>query len=441
LSKTFNIISTTVALLALLSCQPAESPSSDTNQNSGVTAPAAPTNLTATPGNGEASFTWSASTGATSYELRYTTATSFVWDAATPVAGSVISGYQLKDLSNGQAYLVAVRAVNSAGASPVSAVVTVTPQADLPAAPTIGSNAVWSGQVTISWAAVDGVTDYRVRVIDSSGSTVKNEVVTTLGYTATGLTDGASYAFVVASVAAAGESAGSSPVVLRPVSQLGTDGALDGTWTWSETRTQPTVRTLTVKHTFSGADYSAEETNPDNAGDHLWLKGSFEYRAVDKAVVVTVTQQSTDNTSWTILETPRIVVYRNLLINGRWHPDAWVRASDGHELGGTWRTVGVQSEAEPSTFYLVEYVFPASDNTVTVNARPLVTDPDTGFLTVGAATKTATDTFTRTGTSPDVTVNFADQDLSLKLTFLSTDLIDAGELDTPARTGTLFTQP
>ncbi|MDM5279606.1 glycoside hydrolase family 6 protein [Paenibacillus silvae] len=91
----------------------------------GATAPAAPTALTATPGNAQVSLSWTASTGATSYNVKraLSAAGPFVNVASNVTATSYID----TSLTNGTTYYYVVSAVNAAGQSANSAAVSATP--------------------------------------------------------------------------------------------------------------------------------------------------------------------------------------------------------------------------------------------------------------------------------------------------------------------------
>ena len=91
------------------------------------TIPAPPTGLTATPGNAQVSLSWTASAGATSYNvLRSTTSGSGYVSVGTPTTTSFTNN---TGLTNGTTYFFVVRAVNSAGTSGNSAQVSATPTA------------------------------------------------------------------------------------------------------------------------------------------------------------------------------------------------------------------------------------------------------------------------------------------------------------------------
>jgi fibronectin type 3 domain-containing protein len=94
---------------------------------SGGGAPAAPTNLTATPGNTQVSLSWTASSGATSYNIyRGTSSGNETTTVATGVTGT---SYTNTGLSNGTMYYYRITATNSSGTSGYSNEASATPTA------------------------------------------------------------------------------------------------------------------------------------------------------------------------------------------------------------------------------------------------------------------------------------------------------------------------
>jgi hypothetical protein len=90
-------------------------------------APPAPTALTATPGNAQVSLSWTASPGATSYQVyRGTAPGGETLYASPPGAGTT---YVDSAVNNGTTYYYDVTAVNSGGVSPRSTEVSATPTA------------------------------------------------------------------------------------------------------------------------------------------------------------------------------------------------------------------------------------------------------------------------------------------------------------------------
>src|SRR5208337_4572358 len=73
-------------------------------------APAAPSGATATPGNSQATVSWSAVTGATSYDLYWSTTTGVTKDNGTKIA-NVTSPYTQTGLTNGTTYYYVLTAI------------------------------------------------------------------------------------------------------------------------------------------------------------------------------------------------------------------------------------------------------------------------------------------------------------------------------------------
>ncbi len=96
-------------------------------------APAAPTGLTATAASGQVTLTWTAASGASSYNAYWGTATGVTPKAGTRLA-AVTSGYVHAGLTNAIAHFYVVTAVNSAGEGAASAQASATPTAAVTAA-------------------------------------------------------------------------------------------------------------------------------------------------------------------------------------------------------------------------------------------------------------------------------------------------------------------
>jgi len=129
-------------------------PSGQASATPQVAAPAAPIGLSATPGDGQLTATWSTVATATSYNLYYST-TFGAGTSGTKVAG-VTSPATITGLTDGFTYYLVVTAVNGGGESPPSAQAFATPQA-APLAPSIvsatsftptGANVQWNAPLT-----------------------------------------------------------------------------------------------------------------------------------------------------------------------------------------------------------------------------------------------------------------------------------------------------
>src|SRR5208283_874832 len=184
----------------------------------GTQAPIAPTGLTATAGNASVKLSWTASAGATSYNVyRGTTAGG---ESTTALAtGITATSYTDTTASNGTIYYYKVAAVNAGGTSPLSSEVSATPEPSAPIAPTGLTATAGNASVKLSWTASGGATSYNVY----RGTTASGEATPALatGITATSYTDttasnGTIYYYKVAAVNAGGTSPLSSEVSATP---------------------------------------------------------------------------------------------------------------------------------------------------------------------------------------------------------------------------------
>jgi hypothetical protein len=88
--------------------------------------PTAPTGVTATAGNSQVTIGWDSVSGATSYNLYYSTSSSVTKLNGTKMSG-VTSPYTKTSLTNGTTYYIVVTALNGGGESADSARVSATP--------------------------------------------------------------------------------------------------------------------------------------------------------------------------------------------------------------------------------------------------------------------------------------------------------------------------
>ena len=179
--------------------------------------PSAPTGLTVTAGNAQASLSWTAPTGViaqapiTDYREQYSTNNGTTWTTFTAAASTATSA-TVTGLTNGTAYLFRVAAVNGVGTGAYTAASSsVTPAAGTPPnAPTSLTATAGNAQIALSWTApsapgTSAISGYTVEYTPSGGSaqTVSTGSTST-SYTLTGLTNGTAYTVRVAGVSAAG---------------------------------------------------------------------------------------------------------------------------------------------------------------------------------------------------------------------------------------------
>jgi fibronectin type 3 domain-containing protein len=183
-------------------------------------APAAPTGLIVTPGNGNVTLNWTASSGASNYTVeRSTTNGSGYTTLATGVSATT---YQDTTVANGTTYYYVVVAANAGGSSGTSTQASATPLPPAPSAPTGLAAAPGNATVGLTWAASSGATSYIVQRSSTSGSgyAIINGTVATASFTDTGLTNGNTYYYVVAAANIGGTSANSAQVSATPTQTL-----------------------------------------------------------------------------------------------------------------------------------------------------------------------------------------------------------------------------
>jgi hypothetical protein len=192
-------------------------------------APAAPTGLTATPGNGRVDLSWNPVAGAQSYLLQRATSA----DGPYTSVGTGISGTAFSDtgVTNGVTYYYKVAASGAGGTSAWSGVASATPQAPaptpapnpapkptLPAAPTGLTATPGDAQVALAWNPVPGAQTYTVRRATGPGGpyTVIASGLTGLSYIDQGVANGTTYYYVVTATGSAGDSTPSAEVSAKP---------------------------------------------------------------------------------------------------------------------------------------------------------------------------------------------------------------------------------
>ncbi len=232
-----------------------------------ATTPATPTNISATAGNAQASLTWSASSGATSYHVKRSTTSGGPY---TQTAAPTATSYTDTGLTNGTTYYYVVSALDSAGESANSAQVSAKPAASvtIPATPTALAATAGNAQASLSWSASSGATSYHVkRSTTSGGPFTQIGAPTTTSYTDSSVTNGTTYYYVVSALDSAGESANSAQVSALPSAPpsgpSGPPPTTFGTWTNVTPSNVNLIDNLDCGN-FGTQMIQADPTNPSN---------------------------------------------------------------------------------------------------------------------------------------------------------------------------------
>ena len=189
------------------------------------TVPPAPTDVTATRGNGEVSLTWNAGTPGDAGDDDWASATTG-WQvktddgAWTDIAdsGANTASHTVGELTNGTEYTFAVRAVNDQGSGEAGTSNAVTP-ATTPSATTLTVTR-GDGMATLAWTAVDdggdAVTAWHLQTDGGDWAPIADSGADTASHTVDSLVNGTEYTYAVRAANTVGDGAASNSVSVTP---------------------------------------------------------------------------------------------------------------------------------------------------------------------------------------------------------------------------------
>jgi fibronectin type 3 domain-containing protein len=239
--------------------------SAEVSATPGAPAPSAPTGLTAAAGNAQIMLSWTASAGATSYNVKRSTTNGSGYQT---VSSPTTNSYTNTGLTNGTTYYYVVTAVNTVGESGNSNQASATPAAapQPPSAPTGLTATGGNAQVSLAWSASTGATSYHVKRSTTSGSGYTQiSAPTATNYTDTTVTNGTTYYYVVTAVNTAGESGNSNQASATPANTVA-----DVTITVDPTKTKAISPYIYGTNFYSGNTSPQPNFTFDRDGGNRW---------------------------------------------------------------------------------------------------------------------------------------------------------------------------
>ncbi|MDB6017825.1 MAG: Fibronectin type domain protein [Pedosphaera sp.] len=190
--------------------------SSEVSATPTIALPGIPIGLAAVGTNGAVNLSWSAATGAASYNVKRSTS------SGTEVTVANVAGNSYSDSAvvNGTQYFYKVSSTNSAGESADSSEVSATPDVP-PATPTGLSATAGNSQVSLSWTAAAGAASYNIKRSTTTGAEVTIASAGSNNYIDTSAVKFTQYFYTVSAVSAYGESSDSSEVNATPTGTYG----------------------------------------------------------------------------------------------------------------------------------------------------------------------------------------------------------------------------
>ena len=253
-------------------------------------APAAPTVTMTYSDSGKPKLTWSTVSGAASYRVYRSESrgTGYSLLGTTTSTSYVNTGAAV-----GKTYYYRVKAVNSAGTSAYSNIVSGTARTPAPAAPVLkGGTSSASGKPQLTWAAVDGAAKYdvyRSNSADGTFSKVGSTDKTT--YVNTGAVKGVTYFYKIRAVGASGASGFSNTVAIHVAGVVKAPAAV----VLSGIKADAAGITVTWKTTANADTYNVLRRDASNTAWKVIARGvsgtSYKDTTVARGVMYSYTVQ------------------------------------------------------------------------------------------------------------------------------------------------------
>ena len=253
-------------------------------------APAAPTVTITYSDSGKPKLTWSAVSGAASYRVYRSESrgTGYSMLGTTTSTSYVNTGAAV-----GKTYYYRVKAVNSAGTSAYSNIVSGTARTPAPAAPVLkGGTSSASGKPQLTWAAVNGAAKYdvyRSNSADGTFSKVGSTDKTT--YVNTGAVKGVTYFYKIRAVGASGASGFSNTVAIHVAGVVKAPAAV----VLSGIKADAAGITVTWKTTANADTYNVLRRDASNTAWKVIARGvsgtSYKDTTVARGVMYSYTVQ------------------------------------------------------------------------------------------------------------------------------------------------------
>ena len=257
-------------------------------------APAIPAAPRVTIGNSSASgkpkLTWAAVDGAAKYEIYRSTQQSTGYSL---LGTTTSTSYVNTGAAVGKTYYYRVKAVNSAGTSAYSNIVSGTARTPAPAAPVLkGGTSSASGKPQLTWVAVNGAAKYdvyRSNSADGTFSKVGSTDKTT--YVNTGAVKGVTYFYKIRAVGASGASGFSNTVAIHVAGVVKAPAAV----VLSGIKADAAGITVTWKTTANADTYNVLRRDASNTAWKVIARGvsgtSYKDTTVARGVMYSYTVQ------------------------------------------------------------------------------------------------------------------------------------------------------